>query len=194
LLATLGSFGFNFNVVLPLVTRYVLERGPFELGILFSCLGLGSVLTALGLASRPGAGERTLLLGATAFTVLLGLLALSPWLPLTMLLLVLLGGASIVFSATATTRMQLAAPADLRGRIMSLHTLVFIGTTSIGSFTIGALSERFGVQPALLAIVGLCGLGVCLAVLYARRPTHASSAPDGPRSVPPGLTTDRARP
>jgi predicted MFS family arabinose efflux permease len=192
LFATLGSFGFNFNVFLPLVTRYVLERGPFELGILFSCLGGGSVIAALGLASRRNAGERTLLLGATAFTGLLTLLPLSPWLPVTMVLLLLLGGASIVFSATATTRMQLAAPSDLRGRVMSLHTLLFIGTTSVGSFTIGTLSEHFGVQAAMLASAGLCALGVVLAVLYARRPLPQAGSGPGQAVAQHQVSADRA--
>jgi MFS family permease len=177
LLASLGSFGYNFNIFLPLIARYVLDVGPFGLGVLFSCLGAGSVVAALTLASRREASERTLLVGATIFTCLLLLVALSSLFLVTAVLLLALGAASIVFSATANTRMQMAPPAALRGRVMSLYTLLFAGTTPLGSFVIGSLSERLGVQFALVSCAALCILGVLGGVLYARSQPAVSTSP-----------------
>ena len=169
LLAALGSFGYNFNVYLPLLARYVLDSGPVGFGILFSCLGAGSVIAALWLASGSTASERMLLLGAAAFSALLLLMALSTWFSLTAFLLLLLGCANIAFGATSNTRMQLASPAEYRGRVMSLYTLLHAGPAPIGAFVIGTLSERLGVQTAIAICAGLCMLGVVAGVLYARR-------------------------
>jgi hypothetical protein len=120
----LGTFGYNSNVFIPLLARDALAVDAAGYGLLFSCLGVGSVIAAFGLAGRRGASERTLLAGGTAFTMLLFLVALSPWFLVTAGLLALLGAAGIVFSTTANTRLQLAAPAEMRGRVMSLYEVV----------------------------------------------------------------------
>ena len=159
-LGVLGTFGYNFNVFIPLLARYVLDSDALGYGVLFSCLGAGSVAAALVLAGRRGASERTLLVGAAIFTAVLLLIAVSRWLPVTAGLLALLGASGIVFSTTANTRMQLAAPAALRGRVMSLYTLLLAGTTPIGSFVVGGLSEHLGVDRALAICAGLCAVGV----------------------------------
>lgn len=174
LLGALGCFGYNFNVFIPLLARYALNLDALGYGTLFSCLGAGSVLAALRLAARREATERALFSGAALFTAALLLIAVSPWFLLTAVLLAMLGAASIVFSSTANTRLQLVAPAALRGRIMSLYTLLFLGTTPIGSFVLGSLSERFGIQGALGICAGLCLLGLVAALLYAR---HQPSQP-----------------
>lgn len=175
LIGALGSFGYNFTTTVPLLAHYVLGAGPFGLGVLFSCLGAGSVVAALRLASRRVATERSLLLGAVTFTGLLFLVAVSPWFALTAALLTVLGAASIVVSATANTRLQLASPPALRGRIMSLYTLLLAGSTPIGSMSIGILSERLGVQSALSICAGVCLLGVGGGLLYARRPPQPTN-------------------
>jgi MFS family permease len=174
LLAALGTFGFNFNTFVPLLARYALDSGAAGFGLLFSCLGFGSVVAALLIASREQATERALLLGAAAFALILGLVASSPTYLLTATLLALLGAASTVFSATASTRMQLATPIALRGRVMSIFTLLTMGSTPIGSPLIGALVEYQGVQVALAEVALLCGLGVGVGFLYARRTAAAA--------------------
>ena len=65
--------------------------------------------------------------------------------------------------------MQLGAPAELRGRVMSLHSLLQIGTTPLGSLTVGFVSESFGVGPALVTCSVFCALGLVLALFFARR-------------------------
>jgi len=99
----------------------------------------------------------------------LTLVGLSPWLPLTLALLVLLGAASIVFSASANTRLQLTTPPELRGRVMSLYFLLFAGTTPIGGFLVGVLATRMGVGATTVLFGAICLLGVAGASLFARR-------------------------
>lgn len=169
LLAALGTFGFNFNTFIPLLARYALDSDAAGFGLLFSCLGFGAVVAALLIASREQATERTLCLGAVAFPLLLFLVAVSPSFLVTAALLTVLGAASTVFSATASTRMQLAAPPELRGRVMSIFTLLMMGSTPIGSLVIGALAERQGIHAALSEVALLCALGVIAGLVYARR-------------------------
>jgi MFS family permease len=169
MLGALGAFGYNFNTFIPLLARYALDSDAAGFGLLFSCLGLGSVVAGLLIASREQVTERTLFVGAGAFTGLLGLVAVSPSFALTAALLIVLGAASTVFSATANTRMQLAAPIELRGRVMSIFTLLTMGSTPIGSPLIGMLAEYQGIRVALCELALLCALGVVAGLVYARR-------------------------
>jgi MFS family permease len=169
LVGTLGTFGYNFTTILPLLARYVLHAGVLGLGMLTSALGAGSLVAALGVASARRTSQRVLLIAAVLFAALLVLVGLSTWLPVTLSLLVALGVASIVFSSGANTSLQRTAPNELRGRVMSLYFLLFAGTTPIGGFLVGALSARFGVQPTVVLMGLICAAGVGSAALLARR-------------------------
>jgi MFS family permease len=113
--------------------------------------------------------ERTMWIGATVVSSMLFGVAFSPWLSLTAIMLFALGAGSNSFSSTAMTRMQLAAPAELRGRVMSLVSLLWIGTGPFGSMLLGTLSEHFGVRQALSTSALLSGLGVVAGAIYVSR-------------------------
>jgi MFS family permease len=138
LMGVLGTFGYNFTVVLPLLARDVLHTGAAGFGGLTAAMGLGSLAAALGVAYHGRATRRVLLIGAGGFSLLLGAVALSRWWLVTIPLLVALGLCSIVFTTTANTRLQLVAEPALRGRVMSIYMLLFAGTTPFGSLIIGA--------------------------------------------------------
>ena len=173
LLAFVGTFGYNFTVVLPLVARYVVQVDAAGFGLMTGAMGVGSVLAALWLAYQRRPTLRRLLAGAAAFSALLLLVALSRVFLLSLGLLVVLGFASVFFTANAQTILQLSSPDEFRGRIMSLYTLLFLGTTPIGSSFVGAVAERWGVQTALAVAAGLCWVGVTAGFAYARR--HAAA-------------------
>lgn len=193
LLAVIGTFGYNFTLILPLIAQYVLGEGPVGFGLLASAMGAGSLGAALGLAIAGRPTRRTLLAGAAGFSLLLASVGLSRWLPLTLLLLVGLGLCSIVFQATANTRLQLVTPPPLRGRVMGLYALLFAGTTPIGSLVVGTAAERFGVQAAVVGAAALCAAGVVAGLLYARRaagrllpdPPPTDEPADGPAALEP---------
>lgn len=185
LVAIVGTFGYNFTVVLPLVDRYVLHSGAAELGFLTAALGLGSVISALAVASRTAASRRLLFGGGCAFAVLLGAVAMSRWLPVTIGLLLLLGVASTAFSATANTSLQLASPDHLRGRVMSLYMLLFAGSTPIGGYLTGILSEHMGVPTALAIEAVLCLVGVIAGGFYyiGHRQQLAEAGPEAAATI-----------
>ena len=165
---TLGTFGFNFMTIIPLLARFVFDAGAEAFGFLSSCLGAGSLVGVLMIAAREEATRRWLFGGAVAFTVILALVGLSPWYALSAALLFLLGIASINFSATAQTLLQYAAPGQLRGRVMSLYTVLFAGMTPLGALFVGALSETFSVPLAILLSAVVCALGTLASWLYLR--------------------------
>jgi MFS family permease len=191
LVGILGTFGYNFSTVLPLLARYTLHAGAMGLGLLTSAVGIGSVIAALGVASARRTSLAVIFGAAAAFSVVLALVGISTWLPLTLALLVSLGIASIAFSSSANTRLQMSAPDELRGRVMSLYFLLFAGTTPIGGFLVGELAARAGVQPTVVVLGATCLLGVAGTALYSRRraahPAAGNSIPS-PRAATPGGT------
>lgn len=166
MLAFIGTFGYNFTVILPLIAKYVLGIGALGFGGLTTAIGIGALTGALVIAYLNRPSERFLLWAASAFTLLLGLLALSANLTITVAVLLILGFASISYTATTNTRLQLSAPGPLRGRVMSLYILLNAGMTPIGALAIGTLSDNFNVRLAIGVMTGLCAIGVAAGWLY----------------------------
>lgn len=130
------------------------------------------------------------------FSVILLLVGLSSWLPLTLILLGLMGASGIVFTASANTGLQMSTPGELRGRVMSLYFLLFAGTTPIGGFLVGVLAARFGVQPTVALMGVFCIVGVAGAMAYAwwaksrtRQPLVAAYGTPAPAAAPQPDTT-----
>lgn len=166
LVAVIGTFGYNFTVMLPLLARYVVHRGAVGLGFMTAAVGAGALISALALASRERAAPKTLFVGAAAFSALLGLVALSQWFLVTLFFLLLLGVANTMFAATANTSLQLSTPDRLRGRVMALYMLLFAGSTPIGGFLTGVMAERLGTQMAVGIEATICLVGVAAGLLY----------------------------
>ena len=169
LMAAIGTFGYNFSVVLPLVAGFLLKTSAAGFGGLSAFLGLGSLVAAVTTAYARQVTSRRLIAGAATFSLLLGGVALSTHFVLTAGLLVALGFAGIIFTTTANTLLQLTVPDELRGRVMSLYILLFAGTTPIGGFLIGTLSSALGVSWALGICATLCLAGVAGALVYRQR-------------------------
>ena len=176
LMAAIGTFGYNFTVVLPLLARNALHVGSIGFGAMTSAVGVGSLVAALALATLRKASRRTLLIGAMAFTVFLAAVAASPWYPLTLVLLVALGVASISFTATANTSLQISSPDYLRGRVMSLYMLLFAGTTPIGGELTGFMAEHLGIRPTVGIEAAVCAVGIAAALAYLAAQRRASAA------------------
>jgi predicted MFS family arabinose efflux permease len=163
---------FNFTVYVPLLARNVLGLGAEGFGFLMAALGVGAVSGALtvgfGRAPEPPLAG---MLGAAALA-LTGLLTLSAarqlWVAVPLLFVT--GFFGLILVASCNTRLQLAAPDELRGRMMSLYTLVWGGVFPIGAFAVGAMSEAWGVSTAFF-VQGTAGLGglAALAVWWRRR-------------------------
>ena len=167
--AAIGTFGYNFSVVLPLLSGFVLHTDAAGFGALSAFLGFGSVVGAITTAYMRQVSVGRLMLSSTAFAILLGAVAISTNYVISGALLIALGFAGILFSTSANTLLQLNVPDALRGRVMSLYMLLFAGSTPIGGLLIGTLSIVIGVSETLLVCATLCLLGIGGALLYRRR-------------------------
>jgi MFS family permease len=163
---------FNFSVYVPLLARDRLGMGAEGFGLLMACLGVGALTAGLSLgalsvsALRPGTIAIAL---AVALGGLVGL-AFTRWFGLAAGLLAVTGFAGTLVMAGCNTSLQLSAPDALRGRVMSLYTLLSGGVFPIGAFWVGFVAEHGGVQRAFFVngAVGIVALAALLSWWRAR--------------------------
>ena len=162
---------FNFTVYVPLFARDVLHQDAAGFGLLMAALGVGAVAGALALAMLGG-GEPSLSAIFTAgffASAALGALAAVADFPTAVVVLFQVGFFAIVFMAGCNTTLQLGAPDELRGRVMSLYTLAFGGVFPLGAFLVGAIAEAASVRAACLAGGGAGVVGLAALLLWWRR-------------------------
>ena len=163
MMAVIGTFAYNFSVIFPLYAADLFRRGGGTLGALTTAMGVGALGGALIIASRRRPSYRLLVTVTLAFGVLILTVAAAPTLPLALILLVPMGAASIMFIATANSLLQLYSSAAMRGRVMALWAMVFLGTTPLGAPLIGLLAGRYGARLAL----GLGGIATLAVAVWA---------------------------
>jgi MFS family permease len=152
LILVAGLFAFNFAVTLPVLAKNVFHRGAGEFGLLSTCLAIGALGGALaGSSRRKRPSTWTVTAAAIAFGSLETLLGLSPSFVLTLILLIPTGFAMIFFAQAANQRVQMGTEATIRGRVMALYVLVFMGTTPVGAPVVGWVGEAFGPRTAIWA-------------------------------------------
>ncbi|WP_342372055.1 MFS transporter [Propioniciclava soli] len=168
-----GTFGFNFPIILTAYTGRIFTGDSALYGILNSMMAVGSVLGALLAARRERVTPARLQATAAAFGAMLIVLGLLPWLGAFMAGLVLAGLAAVSFNAMANSSVQLEADAAVRGRVMSLYFVVMMGTTPLGSLIAGWITDTWGAPAALQVsgvVVALAAAGCARAsVLVERR-------------------------
>ena len=168
MLAVVSTLAYNYSVILPLLTKSVFGRGGGSYGILSAAMGIGALAGALLMASR-GRPSRGLLVGAAfAFGVVTVALALTPTYYAGLALLVLMGGAGVLFISTTNALLQLNAADAMRGRVMALWSIVFLGSTPIGGPITGLLVRGFGVRWAI-AVGGLAAIVTATGAFLALR-------------------------
>lgn len=181
-LAVVGTLALNWTVLLPLLARNTFHGGAGTYGLLFAMLGIGSLAGALFTASRrePSAG---LLLGSLfAFGVLMLAAAAAPTLPLEIAALIPTGLAALTFQTTANSLIQLRSDPALRGRVMAMYSVVFIGTTPIGAPVVGWVAQAFGPR-AGVALGAVAILSAASVALWLARSRHVFEARPRARSV-----------
>jgi MFS family permease len=168
LVGFIGTFAFNFPIWLSAFVSNVWHGDAGMYGTLNSLMAIGSVVGAL-LAARRGSTRMRLLVGAAfGFGLLEAVAALSPSYWLFAVLLVPVGAFSLTFNTTANSSIQLATDPAMRGRVMSLFMMVFVGGTPIGGPVTGWVTDTFGVRVGflaggLIAAAAAVGVGVVLA-------------------------------
>ena len=176
-LCLVATLGMNFRVVIPLLARFTFHADIGTYGLLASLFAVGSVGGALATAARSAPGRRFLAASAGAFGMLSLLAALAPSVLWAGPLLALAGAAAMAFMATANSTLQVYSDPSLRGRVMSVYILIFLGSTPVGALLVGWLSERFGPRSGLL-LAAASGFAAALAAAPRRRDG------DGPEGSP----------
>jgi predicted MFS family arabinose efflux permease len=173
LLFIAGTFGANFNLVLPLFTRVVLHANADTLGYLFAAQGLGSLIGALTMTLAGGflLEPRRIVMGALLFAATELAFLIMPGFSQAIVLLLVIGWSFAVYTIGTNTIVQIRAPDRMQGRMVSLYSVLFIGVTPIGNVFAAIVAHLFGPAAAVWlggAVTALGGLGV-LAYILRRR-------------------------
>jgi MFS family permease len=186
LMALVGTLGLNFQVILPLLARFSFDGGAGAYAVLVSAMGAGSVVGALVTGAHGRTDARLITGAALAFGVLALLAASMPSLALEIPVLALLGASAVTFAATINSSLQLSVEPQMRGRVMALYSVVFIGSTPIGGPLVGWLSEAYSPRVALL-LAASAGLSAAWAghVALARRPPRRESQNSATKTARP---------
>jgi MFS family permease len=193
MMALVGTVSFNFQVLLPLLAAETWHGTATTYALLTAAMGVGSVAGALVAGARARVGSRLLVAAAGAFGVAELLVALAPSLWSQALALVPLGAASVTFAAGVNSSLQLNVAPDMRGRVMALYSVVFLGSTPIGAPLVGWLAEVAGPRGGLLAGAAAAGVAAAVArVAFARASAEQVDGVVGDVAAAAGDGEDRA--
>jgi MFS family permease len=181
-----STFGMNFGVIIPALARVVLGSDATGYGFIMAATGIGSLVAALGIAFSGRSRPAIIPLGAIVLGVALIATSLVHVFAFAMVTMTFVGFGAIAMAATANTTVQLAVPDELRGRVISVYTTVFVGSTPLGGLLMGWIASSISVDAAIaLGGVGslVAGLGVLvwLRRIQARRGVPFMAAAASPK-------------
>ncbi len=161
-----GTFGLNFQITSALMATEVFDKGPTEFGLLGSFLAIGSLSGALLAARREHVRHRLVVGSALAFGATVVVAGLMPTYLTFALLTPITGLTALTFITSANTYMQLHTDAGVRGRVMALYLMVFMGGTPVGAPIIGWIGHEYGARWTLLGggLLTIAGVAVSAAV------------------------------
>jgi hypothetical protein len=151
-MAIVGVFAFNFTVTLPLLAKVTFHGGAGLYSTFLAAMGAGAVIGGLFTAHRSNPSTRLLAVIGVLFGTLITAVSLAPTKLVAIILLVPMGAASISFIATNNATLQLRADPAMRGRVMSLNAVAFLGSTPIGATLLGYISDV--TNPRVALVVG----------------------------------------
>lgn len=177
MMALVGMLAYEFQVTLPVVASRTFHGGPETYGFLIAAMGAGAVGGGLITATRGKTGLRPLTLAAFAFGLAILFAAASPALAVEYAALALVGWGSVSFMATGNSTLQLASDPSMRGRVMSLWAVAFLGSTPVGGPLIGWVISLAGARVGLGVGGATCLVAgaVGVAVLARLRPTQSGT-------------------
>ena len=172
MLLIIGILSYNFGVTLPLFVTDGLHKTNTTYTILYSLMGAGSVITALIVAHRKLVRLKQAVLGAAALGIAMLALAAAPNVITASIVSFFIGAASILYTTSTTTLVQVESKSSMRGRVLALQTILLVGTTPIGGPLLGWLADAHGGR-APLVIGGIASLAAA-AVGYTAVRLHIS--------------------
>lgn len=178
-----GTFGLNFQMTSALMATEVFDKGPAEYGVLGSFLAVGSLAGALLAARRERVRQRLVIMSGLVFGALVTLSGLMPSYLAFALMTPLIGISALTLITSANAYMQLHTEAGVRGRVMALYMMIFMGGTPVGAPVIGWIGESFGARWTLVLGGLLTIAGIALASLWAARARGVRLAELAPQSA-----------
>ena len=164
MMAIIGTFTYEFSVLLPLMAEYTFDAGASGYAALTAAMGVGAVIGGLYTASRKRSTPKMLVISAFLFGGSVVVSSLAPTLHLALVALVVVGFFNINFTSLGNVTLQLESAPEMQGRIMALWTISFLGTTPIGGPVMGAIGEhagaRFGLFLGGMAAIAAAGIGL----------------------------------
>jgi len=180
MIAVIGTLAWEFQVSLPLMASKVFHGGAASYGVMASVMGGGAVVGGLISAARSRPRARALCLAAVGWGIAILAAAVAPSMALELTALVFVGYGSITFNSLAKTTLQLAAKPEMRGRVMALWALAWLGSTPIGGPIVGWAGQAIGARWALV-IGGVAALACGVLALPAlTRIDRRAAAPPPP--------------
>lgn len=176
MMAIVGTLAFEFQVTIPLMAHSEFHLGATGFGLLYAAMGVGAVASGLTLAGNVPGRVRTLTIAAAAFAVALAATAAAPGPVSAAVCLAFAGAASVVYSSSTNAMLQIRVDPTMRGRVVALYVMAFIGSTAIGGPLVGVIGEIVGPRASLATGAAGCVAAVALALVYGRGRRGAQAA------------------
>ena len=158
MMAVVGTLSYNFQTIFPLFVTRDLGGSDGTFTLLFSIVSVGAFVGALITARRTTITVASVARASLGYGAAMAVMAVAPNQASSFVIGVFLGAASIAFLTASTAIVQIEAAPDMRGRVLALQAMLFLGSTPIGGPIVGAVSEAFGARYAI-------GLGAAAALL-----------------------------
>jgi MFS family permease len=169
MMALVGTLAYEFQVSLPVVAKQTFNGGAETYGFLTAAMGIGAVVGGLVTATRGKTGLRPLSIAALVFGVAILAASVSPVLAIEYVALALVGWGSVSFLATGNSTLQLGSLPSMRGRVMALWAVAFLGSTPIGGPAIGWVIAEFNARVGLAVGGVACLLAAALGAFTVAR-------------------------
>ncbi len=199
--ALVGMLAYEFQVTLPIVAAKVFHGGSTTYGVLVAAMGMGAVIGGLWTAARGKTGTRAMTRAVLVYGVCILFASLAPLLAVEMLVIALVGFASVSFLSMANSTLQLNTDPQMRGRVMALWAVAVIGSTPIGGPLIGWITSEAGARTGLGVGAASCfvaGIIGWIAVRHIRSREHADArhlqAGEGDRRNPLEMESSEGKP
>jgi MFS family permease len=176
-MAVVGTLAINSQVTTPLIARITFHAGPGLFALFGAVQGLGALGGALTTASRKEATVSFMARAALLFGVFLFAVALAPWAALGLVALAASAFCGSLYISTTNARLQAVADDRYRGRVMSLYSILFLGSTPVGSLIVSAIAVATNPRVAM-AVGGAAALGTGIVALYRSGRERPSASPE----------------
>jgi MFS family permease len=177
MMAIVGCLAYEFQVTLPVVAARAFHGGSRTYGFMTASMGVGAVIGGLYTAGRGKTGLASLVRSSVVFAVVIAAAALAPNLALEIVALATVGAASVSFLSKGNTTLQLAAAPHMRGRVMALWAVAFLGSTPIGGPVAGYVAQHAGARWGLALGAFSCAVAAVIGASVLRRVRRLNAPP-----------------